>query len=365
MSPAFSSPKHAGGFALLLLLILLLPALVGKSHLPPREEVYSATPWRFGPYPFLHQQIFEEKGDIDIAFMGSSHIWSGIDTPYVQQEASRMLGRKATVISLGWPWPGFDALYFIAQDLLRNRKVHMLVIHEEFRGPLLPHTAASRWFRFGDNTEALAGLPLQTQAGYYADAIRGMPRNLLSLIRPNLPVQSVAGKKNYWESFYQAPNPADKLGALCAQIGFNYNPDFVEYTPGTQLRESDAYVYSPETKGKFEFSGEPTPPAQLHFARKVAELAKEHGTTLVFLHLPESTEMRATAIHEREFWPDALHADVQLMGIPPATLFAGLKDEEVLKLFYDSGHFNKNGQNYFSKSITARLLELYAPANPR
>ncbi len=75
MQPAFSSTKQAAAFATLILLILLSPALVGKSLLRSRDQIYSSLPWGVGPYPYLHNQIFEEKGDIDVAFMGTSTMW--------------------------------------------------------------------------------------------------------------------------------------------------------------------------------------------------------------------------------------------------------------------------------------------------
>src|ERR1035438_6486827 len=108
MSPGFFSPRHAVALALLLVLILLSPWLAGRSGLPPREQIYSSIPWRTGSFPYMHRQIFEEKGDIDIAFLGSSHMYNDIDTPYVQKQLSEKLGRPATVISLCWVNPGFD-----------------------------------------------------------------------------------------------------------------------------------------------------------------------------------------------------------------------------------------------------------------
>ena len=58
----------------------------GQIWLPPREQVYSSA--LLGqPELFLICTIksFEEKGDIDIAFMGSSRIWWGIDTPQIRR----------------------------------------------------------------------------------------------------------------------------------------------------------------------------------------------------------------------------------------------------------------------------------------
>src|SRR3977135_860041 len=118
MRPAFTSPRQAAMVGVLLLLLLLLPVVMRKSWLPPRQEIYSSLPWSVGAFPYLREQIFDEKEDIDLLFMGSSRIWWGIDTPQVQKALSEKLGRKAVVRTLGWDSPGFDPFYFIMQDLL-------------------------------------------------------------------------------------------------------------------------------------------------------------------------------------------------------------------------------------------------------
>jgi hypothetical protein len=362
MAPAFSSTKQAGVFVLLLLVILLLPVLVGKSLLPPREEIYSSTPWVFGPFHHLRDQIFRDKSDIDIAFIGSSRMWYGIDTPYVQQHLSERLGRKAVVITLGWSWAGFDALYFVTQDLLRHRKVRLIVFTEECRGGDNPHHAAPRWFRFGDNAEDLEGVPLRFQAAYYLSAIVGMPRNLLSLIRPNFSDLSPAGAATS-ERTLHAPDPTTTMGAISARLGLGHpNSDYrnvVDFASVSGAMPSDVCVFSPQTKAMFEFPGPAASPLQLRFARKFAALATQHQSKLVYLHLPETKEMRTSVIQEREFWPDALRANIKMVGIPPATMFASLKDEDALNLFVDPVHINQNGGEYFTRLIYPVLSDLY------
>ena len=79
MDPAFSSPRQAGAFALLLLVILLAPLLAGKWFLPTREQMYSSVGRDTIDFPNFHQQIFEEKGDIDIAIMSSSRLGCALD----------------------------------------------------------------------------------------------------------------------------------------------------------------------------------------------------------------------------------------------------------------------------------------------
>jgi hypothetical protein len=183
MSTAFSSPRQAAAFALLLAVLLALPALVAGTGWLDRRDVYPAIPWKYGPFPWIQQKIFAETKDVDMVFLGSSHIWSAVDTPYLQKKLTEQLGREAEVFTLGWPWPGFDASYTIARDLLDHRRVHTLVIDDE-GGSDVPHVNSSRWFRIGEDSEALAGLPWIAQARLYGGAVLGMPRQLLSLAAP-------------------------------------------------------------------------------------------------------------------------------------------------------------------------------------
>jgi hypothetical protein len=78
------------------------------------------------------------------------------------------------------------------------------------------------------------------------------------------------------------------------------------------------------------------------------------------MHVPETREIGATVIPEREAWPDVLPGKVSLVGIPAAKLFAGMKEEDILKLYLDFYHFNKNGQEYFARVITPTLIQLAA-----
>lgn len=370
MRPAFSSTGQAAAFALLLFSLLLLPLIMGKSLLPPREQIYSSIWWANGAYPYLDQQIFEEKGDIDIAFIGASHIWQGIDTPYVQKQLSGKLGRQAVVRTFGWGGSGYDALYFIAQDLLEHRKVRTLVyydVYDEEDIPRIPHVLAPRWFRFGDNAEALSGLSGTVQASYYFASVLGMPRNLLCLISPNKPADLFALSTNCWVIKQRALNPAGQLGALTEMLGYAARlPDhapYMEYLPATPAAPSEACIYSPKTKSQFEFGGMQLPPAQLHFARKFVELAKAHGCQLILLHVPVLSERKSPVIREHLFWPDMLHADIAMVGIPAAKLFSNLTENDILKLYCDQAHFNKNGQAYFTTLITPALLSLYDVKN--
>jgi hypothetical protein len=367
MRPAFSSTRQAAAFALLLLVMLLLPAVAGKKFLPSRDQIYSSIWWASGDYPFFYNQIFQEEGDIDVLFIGASHIHTAFDTPYVQEQFSKELGRPAVARTFGWGWPGYDNLYFVSKDLLEHRKVRMLVFDDLYSVQDRPHILAPRMFRFGDDPDALKGLPLSFQASFYYASVVGMPRNLLWLVRSNYPPNLHPGKPTHFEIHDRALNPVTQLGALTERLGYcpdflaDYyeHPPFVVYTPQTGVQPSDVCIYSPDTETNFVFASNSIPPMQLHFAQKLAALAQEHHCQLVMVHVPFYEERRSPVISEPAFWPKALNTDVTMIGIPPATLFKGLTDDEIQKLYSDPVHLNENGEDYFSKLMVPNLLKIY------
>jgi hypothetical protein len=365
MTPAFSSTRQAAVFAVLLLVLLALPEAIAKTGWLQRNDIYPALPMRAGPFPWIQQQIFSETSDVDVVFLGSSHIWNAISAPLVQKKFSADLGREAHVLALCWPSPGFDTDFVVARDLLDHRHVRMLVVYDEGASEQ-PHRYSPRWFVIGQNSKALAGLSLLGQARLYCGAILGMPRHLLSLVRPDLTEDPAHGRPNWWNSYYRAPNIAQQLGSLNARLGYGITPDFSEFQPHGQATPHDVLVYSPQTKDGFTFTDARFPVYQLHFAQKLAQLCQEHGTRLVFLHTPSLNERDQKVISEREFWPVKLGAPVDIVGIPGAKLLAGISDADQLKLFYMDDHLNQNGQEMFTALITPALEKLYAsPINPR
>lgn len=367
MSPAFSSARQAAAFVLLLLVILLLPLLLTKSLLPSRDQIYGWEGWdSTGPHPYHQQLIFQEKGDIDIAIIGSSQITHGIDTPYLQQKLSEKLGRPATVRTLGWGGAGFDALYITTRDLLEHRKVRMIVFYDECQTYNKPNSLAPNWFRIADNGRDLAGLPIKYQLAYYYAAVLGIPKNFLCLLRSNLPADMSPAKMAYVEHLYDADNIVQRLGSLAARHGYNYTgvlndyTPYVEYTPAAQARPSDVLTYSPSNPNGFRFPGPPVPDWQLQFGKKFTELTRQYGVKLVLIHLPFINERRTTTVDEREFWPTALQGDITMVGIPPGVMFGGLTDDDIRKLFDDLWHLNRNGQEYYTSLLTPTLVDFYA-----
>jgi hypothetical protein len=70
-------------------------------------------------------------------------------------------------------------------------------------------------------------------------------------------------------------------------------------------------------------------------------------------------ERGQNVVSERELWPEVLGAPVDIVGIPPARLFAGLPESELPRLFYDDVHLNQSGQDLFTPLVTPALVQLH------
>ncbi|MBI5772286.1 MAG: hypothetical protein HZA89_00915 [Verrucomicrobia bacterium] len=355
MEPAFTSSRQASAFALLLLALLALPAVVGRTGALDRAQVYPTIPVAAGPYAYIHRQIFEEKGELDIAFVGSSFMWAGINTPYVQQQLTAALGREAKVVTLASVWPGLDRDYALLKDLLSRRKVKLLVLNfpnrelptddPDFvinRVSATPHIQAFRFYRAGEFPEVADGLPFTSQASLYASAVLGMPRHLLSRVRPD----------------FTAPAEAElELGAHKVRRGY-YGAPYAEWRPAPPAIDPEEMIYRDATRSSFRFYQEPMPPYQMHFVRLIGQLLRETKVPVAILHIPHACERKVDAVEERLNWPELLGVSALLIGVPPARLFAGLGDEEIKRL-YSSDHLNDNGNAYFTRAVTPALVRVF------
>ena len=303
-----------------------------------------------GSFTYLQQQIFSERSDLDIVFVGSSLIWAGIDTPYVQRELSRRLGQEAKVVTLASNWRGEDLTYVVVSDLLAHRKVKMLVLtmplpYQTEKGP---HHQAFRWWLHGDHNSILRRLPLRDQLAIYGEQVLGAPRHVLSALRPNRTV------------------PSDlqlTLGALKEQSGYQGAP-FVRRVRQAPSLPTRTLIYSPDVRDHFQFTNQPLSQYQTHFLVATLELLSKYQVPIVILHVPTSQERYSTVVTERMFWPDALGKDIPIVGVPPATLFAGMNDLEIDQFFYDE-HLNLNGSELFTRTITPAILEIYEQQRTR
>lgn len=348
MDPPFTSRRQAYGFALLLAFLLLLPAGLSQSGLVRRKDVYQRIPEKFGAFSYIGHQIFDDSSDIDILFLGSSVLWSGIDTPYVQYQLGQQLDRPANVITFGSNWRGEELNYTLLSEVLQRRRVRMLVITMPLshQSTNLPHPQSFRWLPYGDNAAALRGLPLRSRLALYGEKVLGAPRHLLGIIRSD-----IQDKTDFYHTLVLLK------GAYRVEGGYFGAPFVLQKTRPPEV-SAHSMIYSPETQRFFSFTQQPLSPYQMHFLRLTTELARRSDVPVAILNIPLSRQRRHAAVEERMHWSEVFGLEMPIIGVPPATLFRGMTDSEIDRCFYDE-HMNLNGSDLLTRTVTPAILTVY------
>lgn len=346
IAPAFSSFNQAIFFLSIVIFALSLPILVDITGLIGREQSYEIMPERHGGFSFARKEIFESKKEIDLVFVGSSVLFSGIDTPQVRQRLSAELGREAHVVTFGHYFNSMDITYMQVKDLLEHKRPRMVALSiPRISYTDGPSALAYKFIRYSESRSVLSELPYRYRASLYACSVLRSPHDLLSMIRRN------RHRSSEWDENLGA----DKFqAAMGRDIG-----KFVQFHPKTpEISEYDL-VYSSSTADRFEFLNDPIGDYQEHYFEKIIELLRAENVPIMIINIPQYTERHSSRIFERENWNTKFQTPIPLVGIQPSVLFSGLSDEEIELLYFDDSHFNVNGNEYFTAAILPGILKAY------
>lgn len=342
MAPAFHSTRHAIAFGGAIVFFLTLPIVLRGVGGVSLEESFRGISERAGDFDRIGHEIFRDRSDLDVFFCGSSLLALAADPELVTRRMSEAAGHPVKTLLLEQAWQGPDMNYFVARALLERRRVKMLVIaapawvHRSNQ----PHVQLFRVVRYGDFPGALNGLGFRSRAAVYADYALGAPRQALNLLRSNL----------------AAP---DAGRARAARVGLGYDGGpFVPHQMSDPAVPPSESIESEKSRDLFHFDGPPLSPYQLHFLLKTAELAREHGSLLVILHLPSPSERGLTIVPDRKLMPETMGGGVFFVGVPSARLFRNIPDREFLD-YYQDEHMNLNGSELFTKAIIPALIKIY------
>jgi hypothetical protein len=341
MLPVFRSRLSLVSFCLLLLALLACPILTNWIGHPSRDQAYAGMSAEVGPIG-VYTREFSDPSDADVLFVGSSLVRAGIDEQTTQQALSTHIHRPAHVVFLAYNWQGLDLQYFLVRDYLRTHRAKLIVWNLPVPGSrnLIPHVEAFRWVRFGEYSDALAGLPLHYRLALYADMVLGAPRELLSHLRPNLLSKEELNEQIRSESagYYGSP----------------FVPEHFDSQTVPPLDES----YEPAPYAFVRVTGTRLNAYEDHFAKKLLALVRQNGAGLVLLHIPIDTERGLKYMPERSDWPSALSTNAPMIGVPSAALFRNVGDDH-FQNYYRDQHFNRNGSLLFTESILPAILKAY------
>jgi hypothetical protein len=344
IDPPFLSPWQAGLCAAAAIVFLSLPVVLAKSGSVTRRELYPALPVEWGGADHIYREMFEQTSDIDMLFVGSSLLYHAIDPMYVAKEISLATSKQATVVMLPYNYRCELVQYLLVRDMLARRKVRMVVLTMPFFGESdsIPHHRSHYWIAYGD--EASHGLPFSQRAALYGSSVLGAPRHLLSVLRADRLERSEIARNG---------------GGVKAELTTLPGRTFVRWTPKPIAAPAESLIYSPTTRTSFEFTGPPVNSFQAHFLRRTLAMLRDRGVPVVLLNIPTYRMRNNTTVEERVLWPEWFGMDMPMVGIPPVKLFAGMSNDEIDRLYRDRVHFNINGNEHFTFTMSPALAELF------
>jgi len=343
MRPAFVKDRDLIVYVAVLSACLLLPVILFAIGVPPRRAVYAMNE-ETGPMAAMGREIYERRGPVDLLFFGASIIRAAIDPDLIERQLEASTGKRPTTIVCGPNWQGLDAQYVILRDFLPRRKVKYLFLNlpDAVTWSNKPHIGLYRVLRLGDDPGFYSGLGLLHSSQVYAAEILGAPRQLLSLLRPNLVGEDEAG---LLDRLRKSP------GTL---LGYYGAPPIQDDRWPPLLRGDEMLNDGTADRGWFRFGNHPLGDYQLNMLAKIGALARQYGAQIVVLNIPIDSDRGHQFVAERMDWSKALGMQVAVLGIPAAVLFKDMKADGV-QHFYVDQHLNRNGRKYFSKAIVPGL----------
>jgi hypothetical protein len=156
-------------------------------------------------------------------------------------------------------------------------------------------------------------------------------------------------------------------GASIRERGIRSAPFVRRVVAPLQLPQSQM-IYSAGARSAYRFTGQGLNEYQDHFIRKTFQMLEQSDIPVALVNIPLWTERHSSSVTERLDWPAILPGKIEMLGIPPATLFRGLTDADIDALYYNdyewpNHHFNRNGNEFFTRTIAPALIHIYDKYN--
>jgi hypothetical protein len=338
--PAFVSRRHAALFAVLLAAILVFPLVIQR--LVPGWR-YPAAGLHAGPGDFAYlDQIANEPGDLDVVVIGDSFVMHGIDGLAIERAVAEHFHRPARVATFGIRHRGEEVYYLLLRRLLAHKKPKLIILDTSIYDRNEPHLWDYRMLKMDEGDDFYRGLTPWARWQLYTQAVLGIPRTILNELRE--PIADV--------------HPADYRGELLYPDGMNGAPfHAIDLHPPTPFPAART-LFSDARRSEWHFIDAPYSPYARVYVDKLRALVDDNRVPIAILDIPLYERRDQKQVEMRCDWTKQFHVPTFMIGVPPATLFAGLDDATLRLLYADRVHFNINGAHYFTEVVTPAILEI-------
>ncbi|MES2528862.1 MAG: hypothetical protein V4598_17380 [Bdellovibrionota bacterium] len=331
------------------MLVLLTPIL--ESLLIPRKDKYSIHPDILRKLDYIGTEIYSEKPPIDFLFLGPSSLWSSINASTVEKHLRKVNENEQIFVeNFGHTFNGIGLDYFLLKDLIENRGVKTI-----FLGMVpIRQTEVHRYIRYiWDPIQDSGDLNVKIFSRYYAEKILESVPNLIrhKFFPPEVNPRIL--------KFIDLTN-----GSLSQQRDFLNGTEKIKYEELSRkhLEVSLKDILYDSTSSDIQALADYTE-YQEFFIRKIMSLAKEKGINIYLLLPPTLVQEAGFNKLQVLTYKNGERIPGKYLGIPMAKLFAGEDLQSIKKYYYDLLHTNRNGSEYFTKTMLKPLQEIYEQTN--
>ena len=342
MRPALSPFRF-----LALMMVTAAAVLIGLVLLPDerylRFKQVSSESIHYLRAKWIYERIHFDRTPIDVAFIGTSHTQSAVDSRIVE-EALVEAGRKLHVVNFAIPHLGRDLHYLIVRELLENRRVGELVVELQEFEARAPHPAFQRLADVRD----LATAPIVINTGFFENLVRLPLRQGELFLRSRRDERAAkfdgAGYEGaHWDDTYL-------LHGVSTPRTSTYTAAYLDERAQPLRR---ALVEKEVMARRFSVSDGGCSLLNRYnriYLRDLLDLARRHGVQVTFLYLPffHGPAQAAEAAYFRKFGATLTPSDAL--------------DDASSWLNVD--HLNVFGARRASRWIGQRLATDHAPAIP-
>ncbi len=292
------------------------------------------------PLKWMYERIHDDPTAIDIAFIGTSHTQSGVNSALVESSL-REAGDGAHVVNFALPFLGRDLEYLIARELIGTRNLRELVIELQESEPKDPHPSFQRLADLGD----IVAAPMLLNTRLFETLIN-LPQRQMSLFLRSLFPQLFGLAARFDPSRYAGPHWDDSY-AMHTRQGFD-NPRtavhpaafFDPYVLNLQRAAAEDQALA-RRLAVLPFRHNLLYRYNWRYLDAIIALARDHRVKLVFLYLPSFRG------------PDAPAELADL--VPSGPVLAPRQALEDVSLWQNVGHFNAAGAEQVSRWLGRRL----------
>lgn len=292
-------------FFLLTFVMTVLAVLSGLTVLPHSRYLrfqqlagesihYTRTKW-------IYERIHFDRTPIDIAFIGTSHTQSGINSKLVE-ETLRQNGIDQHVVNFAIPHLGRDLHYLLVRELVENRAVKKLVIEVQEAEARAPHPAFQRLAEVTD----LLSSPVVINTGYFENLIRLPLRQSVLFLhtavpnstRDNADFEPQAYEGPHWDDTYVLHGMSKPRQAVHTAESLNDEAAGMEKEFVTKQSLASKLTVSHHHYGLLQRYN-------YYYLESLLDLARAKGIEVVYLYLPffHGPEQPTTADFLRPYGP--------------------------------------------------------------